>query len=604
MIFLSSSITQLPLSSILAAVILLLFCVPICFIIYLSDNQIISKKLFLSLSISYFLLAMSGIIWYLLPDIFHLDYFIPVGQLVMLLSYFPMMIALFFVYNEQKYKLHKIIKTFIYYTLAAFFIMLIFFDIGNLLGGGDAFDIFIYSSSILLDVIIICLSIMLILINMPTQLRYLFFIIFGENALSFMGDIFNLLQYFHLYESNISPEYFYDVELLFLAGALLIYALSNIKITTIEEVNKKLKDTSLVVEDLINQSPDPMCMCDVNGNVLKANDDFNKVFYIDGENINIFNLNIDKSILSSLVKVKSGQTIHINSIEIKNPSGEIRYLSIKMYPTLSSDKKISNLIFLAEDITNRKRAEDALKVAYDEMENRVKERTKELSGLNDALNKEIIEHKKDEEKIKASLKEKDVLLKEVHHRVKNNMQIISSMLGLQSNYVNDQFVNNILLDSQNRIKSMALIHEKLYQSDNMASINISDYVSSLMLNLSSSYSSINERVSFKTNIENISLNLNTAIPLGLIINELITNSIKHAFPNDKKGEIFIELKGVNTNECELVIKDNGIGLPIEFDINTTKTLGLQLVKVLVEQIDGRLEIINNSGATFNITFTC
>jgi two-component sensor histidine kinase len=387
---------------------------------------------------------------------------------------------------------------------------------------------------------------------------------------------------------------------IFVSGTLLIYSLSNIKVTTVEEVNKKLKDTTLVVEDLIMQSPDVMCMCNVNGKIIIANTMFWDNFDNLDSNSNIFNLSINDG--TWLEKLKSGLTITYDYVNKIKKTGQIRYLSLKIYPTFTSDKIISNFIFFGEDITIRKNAEEALKNAYEELESRVIERTAELSKLNDVLQNEIQEHEIDEQKIKASLKEKEVLLKEIHHRVKNNMQIISSMLGLQSAYVQDQNFTSMLKDSQGRIRSMALIHEKLYQSDNLAYVNFTEYLNSLILYLKNSYNIYDDRITFNMCVDNISLNIDIAIPLGLIINELISNSYKHAFKNNLKGEINVEIFENSDESFLLTVKDNGIGLPQEFDIDNTKSLGLQLVKVLVEQIDGDLKIKNQNGAIFEINF--
>jgi len=218
------------------------------------------------------------------------------------------------------------------------------------------------------------------------------------------------------------------------------------------------------------------------------------------------------------------------------------------------------------------------------------------------LQKEIHDHELAEERIKASLKEKDVLLKEIHHRVKNNMQIISSMLGLQSAYVEDETFNTLLKDSQGRIKSMALIHEKLYQSDNLAYINFTEYVNSLISYLKNSYNMSDDKIKINTNIEDMSLNIDMAIPLGLIINELISNSYKHAFKDNPKGEINLSINTEKSGCYLLTVEDNGVGLPVDFDISTTKSLGLQLVNVLVDQISGSLKIYSNVGAKFEIYF--
>jgi PAS domain S-box-containing protein len=214
---------------------------------------------------------------------------------------------------------------------------------------------------------------------------------------------------------------------------------------------------------------------------------------------------------------------------------------------------------------------------------------------------DITKRKNAENEIKSSLKEKNILLQEIHHRVKNNMQIISSLLNLQINYVDDKEAVNVLKESQNRVKSMAMIHEKLYMSDDLAHINFVDYIQSLVINLFYSYNVENAQIKPILQIENVSLNMETAVPCGLIISELVSNSLKHAFPNEMKGEILVSLKSVADN-YQLIIKDNGIGLPEEIDFNNPKTLGLLLVNNLTEQIDGKLTINRSHGTEFKITF--
>ena len=206
-----------------------------------------------------------------------------------------------------------------------------------------------------------------------------------------------------------------------------------------------------------------------------------------------------------------------------------------------------------------------------------------------------------ENKIKASLNDKEVLLKEVHHRVKNNMQIISSLLNLQIQYVADEEAVNVLKESQNRVKSMAMIHEKLYMSNDLAQINFVNYIESLVSNLFYSYNINNGHIKPLLEIDEISLNMETAIPCGLIISELVSNSLKYAFPNGKQGELLVSLKSEDNN-YKLIVRDNGIGLPEDLELDNAKTLGLRLVHILTGQIDGEITINNESGTEFIIAF--
>lgn len=207
-----------------------------------------------------------------------------------------------------------------------------------------------------------------------------------------------------------------------------------------------------------------------------------------------------------------------------------------------------------------------------------------------------------EEAIKESLREKEALLTEIHHRVKNNMQIISSLLNLQSQYVEgDQMAADVLKESQNRVKSMAMVHEKLYQSDNLTEIKIDDYIKRLVSDLFYSYNILQDQINPLIDVEKIRFNMETAIPCGLIISELVTNSLKHAFPEKRKGEIRVSLKILN-NKYVLVVSDDGVGLPNELDFKKTNTLGLKLVDSLVNQVDGEIELDKSHGAEFTIIF--
>ncbi len=215
--------------------------------------------------------------------------------------------------------------------------------------------------------------------------------------------------------------------------------------------------------------------------------------------------------------------------------------------------------------------------------------------------RDITERKEFENALKSSLKEKEVLIREIHHRVKNNMQIISSLLNLQKQYVIDEEAVNVLLESQNRVKSMAIIHEKLYKSRNFSEINFADYVKSLVDDLFHSYGVDSSRIKKIMNLDDMMLGLETAIPCGLIISELVTNTLKYAFPNQQKGELIIELHDMGDLYC-LIIRDNGVGIPENMDLNKTDTLGLQLVKSLVNQVEGTIELARDNGTEFKIQF--
>ncbi len=215
---------------------------------------------------------------------------------------------------------------------------------------------------------------------------------------------------------------------------------------------------------------------------------------------------------------------------------------------------------------------------------------------------DITEHKQAEEQIQASLLEKEVLLKEIYHRVKNNLQVISSLLNLQSEYIKDKDDLEIFQQSQMRIESMALIHQKLYQSQDLARIDFSEYIRDLVASLFSSYEVNTNVISLTVNVERVLLSLDAAIPCGLIITELVSNSLKYAFPKGRTGEIAIELQAENNNMLNLRVRDNGIGLPSEFDFKNTTSLGLQLVDALTNQLSGDIKINYTNGVEVKIAF--
>ncbi|MBD2245360.1 hypothetical protein H6G26_17670 [Nostoc sp. FACHB-888] len=213
-----------------------------------------------------------------------------------------------------------------------------------------------------------------------------------------------------------------------------------------------------------------------------------------------------------------------------------------------------------------------------------------------------LERRQAEEQIKASLQEKEVLLKEIHHRVKNNLQIISSLLNLQAEYLKDNQAIEVFKDSQNRIESMALIHEKLYQSQDLARINFADYIQDLVTNLFYSYNVNSSAITLKMNVEEVFLAIDAAIPCGLIINELISNSLKYAFPEKQPGEICIDFFSIEANSFTLTIGDNGVGFAQDFDFQATESLGLRLVKGLTHQLQGNIDFTINNGVKYKIIF--
>ena len=226
----------------------------------------------------------------------------------------------------------------------------------------------------------------------------------------------------------------------------------------------------------------------------------------------------------------------------------------------------------------------------------------ENARLYERAQQEIVERQRTEAQITEALEEKVVLLKEIHHRVKNNLQIISSLLNLQIRNIEDQDAREVFRDSQNRVRSMALIHEKLYRSADLARVDFGEYIQSLAAFLVRSYRTQSSLVSLKAQVGDVLLSINDAVPCGLIVNELITNSLKYAFCDGRQGEVYVRLYANGAERITLVVGDNGVGFPEEVDFRHTDSLGLQLVNSLVRQLDGDIALSRESGTAFEISF--
>jgi PAS domain S-box-containing protein len=220
-----------------------------------------------------------------------------------------------------------------------------------------------------------------------------------------------------------------------------------------------------------------------------------------------------------------------------------------------------------------------------------------------AIRSDITSRKQAEETIRTSLKEKEVLIREIYHRTKNNMQVISSLLGLKAAGIDDVHIQNILKDMTDRIQTIALVHQKLYQSQNLSRVDLKDYISDLANLIVHSHTNDSDKISLVLDLDSVTVELDTAVPCGLIINELISNSLKYAFPGDRKGIITLNLKMLDEEMVELIVSDNGIGISDEFDYMNKNTLGMQLFRSISEdQLMGKINITTDNGMTCNLLF--
>ena len=258
---------------------------------------------------------------------------------------------------------------------------------------------------------------------------------------------------------------------------------------------------------------------------------------------------------------------------------------------------------LQQEVNHRLSAQKALKKLNEQLEHRVAERTTQLSQSNQQLQQEITERKQAEAKVRSSLQEKEVLLKEIYHRVKNNLLVVSSLLEMQTHTLEDPEIIKIFKNSQHRLHSMALVHEQLYQSKNLKELDFSVYLKALVDKLAYSYDTSEQGINFIIEVEAINLNIETAHSCGLIVNELIANALEHAFPHQQHGNIWLNLTQDRNRGITLKIQDDGVGVPENFDFRNSESLGLKLVCILTKQLEGEIKLHPGKGTGFEITFS-
>jgi PAS domain S-box-containing protein len=373
------------------------------------------------------------------------------------------------------------------------------------------------------------------------------------------------------------------------------------------QAEEALRQSERLYRAVVEDQTELICRCRPDGTLTFVNEAYCRYFgkkreELIGQNcISLFLQKDREKVAPNLVTLTLKNPVAIIEHELIIPNGEIRWQNWTHRAIFDEQGQIAEIQSVGHDITARKKAETALQQVLAKLERRVEERTAELKLANLHLQHEITERKQAESQIRASLKEKEVLLKEIHHRVKNNLQIISSLLNLQSHYIEDPESRQLFRESQNRVRSMALIHEKLYRTDNLAQIDLGEYIRDLTYYLFRAYDAKSKELSFCLEASPIRIGIDTAVPCGLIINELITNALKHAFPNGSGGEIRISLQTIPEDQLVITIRDNGVGFPLTTELSQSKSLGLQLVNTLVSQLEGVITMQHQDGTEFRLT---
>ncbi|HPJ40490.1 MAG TPA: histidine kinase dimerization/phosphoacceptor domain -containing protein [Spirochaetota bacterium] len=365
---------------------------------------------------------------------------------------------------------------------------------------------------------------------------------------------------------NMCLALFLIISLLNIALRGLEGALSSVE-TELDErrrVEHALRESEARALAILQAIPDMMFLLDRNGIIVDYEINLSDIdepenLSFQGKNISdVFPFHIAHNVFNQITETLRTQQMQVDEYQVPLFGHQVKYYEARMV-TMGS----SGIMVIVRDITERKHAE---------------------------------------KRIKESLHEKEVLLKEIHHRVKNNMQVISSLISLQMRHITNQGFQELFIEIQNRVRTMALVHEKLYQSENIAQINLKEYFHSLKDIIWSSYSTIQDRVRVVTDVEDHFLDLDRAIPVGLIVNELLTNAIKYAFPDGRDGQIDFSCHRESDGKFIVRICDNGAGIRDDINLENSETLGFQIVNALVHQIGGSISVVSNEGTCVEIVF--
>lgn len=336
-----------------------------------------------------------------------------------------------------------------------------------------------------------------------------------------------------------------------------------------EEFNRMAENLSKTtvsrnfMDDIIESMADSLVVTDNSGTIQRVNSSTLKMLGYDEEELKgepLSSLFSDSDLITRYIN--SANQVEISETKYVKKDGDIIPISLSLGTIHDTDGNRQGIVSVASDITKRKEAE---------------------------------------EQITKSLKEKEILLSEIHHRVKNNLAVISGLLQMQIWETEDHAAETALKDSQLRVQSIALVHEKLYQSENLSYIQFDYYIRDLLQAISSTYVDTHLSVNIETELEDIILNINQAIPCSLLLNELIVNAYKHAFDTDVGGNIYVKTHK-KEDTIHLYVKDNGIGLPPDFDLDEANSLGMTLINTLTQQLNGEINMKSENGAIFEVNF--
>ncbi|HOT04310.1 MAG TPA: PAS domain S-box protein, partial [Methanolinea sp.] len=391
-------------------------------------------------------------------------------------------------------------------------------------------------------------------------------------------------------------------------GSTIVVTGMVVDITSIKAAEEQLREAERRFEEVITHSPDSIFVLEVT-----VEGHFRMLYMnpVSEQDMGISNASASGKLLNDIFPedtsrylssryyecAERGSPLHYEETW-ERPEGR-QYYSTTLVPLKDPVGRTTRIIGLSHNITNLKMMESEVRALNTVLEQRVIERTRELEEANRALHKEIEHRKAAEEKLRTSLDEKLTLLREVHHRVKNNLQIIVSLLNLQARYITDEGTLAAIRESQNRVRAMALVHEKLYQTENLSQIDLDEYLRYLGKGLFQFYGATSRGITFSTDLEGIVVDINTAIPFGLIMNELISNSLKYGFPEKRRGTVSIRVRREG-HTLHVEYRDTGVGIPDGLDWKNTPTLGLRLVNSLVSQLNGSIELDRSVGTVFSM----